>query len=304
MGEYNKSAIIKYTRKALNMTQEELAEFICEPTTLARYESGKIDPTDDKFLRLMKKMGERGDIFVSPIETNLLELDWEIEQLSNAVEQQEWNVVEKIKQKLTSNRHFSLDYPENKQYLKRIEVILQYHYKKIDETEAIKQLIEAWEYTCPQYPPKHFPINRVYRETELLILHNIGIFYKIMKDYKKAYAIYERLDNYFDRPDMINDYKSTCRIYLGYSNTLGQMGKHEESIEVCFKAIKKALLDNRVNLLYNFYYNIGWNLVSLKNPNKMKEAKLYIWLAYQLCQNYPEDKDNLSKIKELYEKLD
>ena len=139
MGEYNKSLMIKYTRKALGMTQEELAEFICEPTTLARYESGKIDPTDDKFLRLMKKMGEHGDIFVSPIETNLLELDWEMEQLSNAVEQQEWNVVEKIKQKLTSNRHFSLDYPENKQYLKRIEVILQYHYKKIDET--IKNIV-------------------------------------------------------------------------------------------------------------------------------------------------------------------
>ena len=130
MGEYNKSAIIKYTRKALNITQEELAEFICEPTTLARYESGKIDPTDDKFLRLMKKMGECGDIFVSPIETSLLEIEWDMEQLSNAVEQQKWNVVEKIKQQLTSNSHFSLEYAENKQYLKRIEVILQYHSKK------------------------------------------------------------------------------------------------------------------------------------------------------------------------------
>ena len=58
MGEYSKSAIIKYTRKALGMTQEELSEFICDPVTLARYESGKIDPTDEKFLCLMEKMGE------------------------------------------------------------------------------------------------------------------------------------------------------------------------------------------------------------------------------------------------------
>ncbi len=128
MGAYNKSAIIKYARKALGMTQEELAEFICEPTTLARYESGKIDPTDDKFLRLMKKMGECGDIFVSPIEISLLEIEWNMEQLSNAVEQQEWNVVEKIKQQLTSNSHFSLDYPENKENLSKIKEL----YEKLD----------------------------------------------------------------------------------------------------------------------------------------------------------------------------
>lgn len=59
MGEYSKSAIIKYTRKSLGITQEELSESVCDPVTLSRYESGKIDPSDSKFLRLMEKMGER-----------------------------------------------------------------------------------------------------------------------------------------------------------------------------------------------------------------------------------------------------
>ena len=60
MGEYSKSAIIKYTRKSLGITQEELSESVCDPVTLSRYESGKIDPSDSKFLRLMEKMGEKG----------------------------------------------------------------------------------------------------------------------------------------------------------------------------------------------------------------------------------------------------
>lgn len=58
MGEYSKSAIIKYTRKSLGITQEELSESVCDPVTLSRYESGKIDPSDSKFLRLMEKMGK------------------------------------------------------------------------------------------------------------------------------------------------------------------------------------------------------------------------------------------------------
>ena len=34
MGEYSKAAVIKYTRKATGMTQEELSEGICEPLSL------------------------------------------------------------------------------------------------------------------------------------------------------------------------------------------------------------------------------------------------------------------------------
>lgn len=50
MGEYSKAAVIKYTRKAVGMTQEELSEGICEPVTLSRYENGQLNPSDDKFV--------------------------------------------------------------------------------------------------------------------------------------------------------------------------------------------------------------------------------------------------------------
>ena len=59
MGEYSKSAIIKYTRKSLGITQEELSESVCDPVTLSRYESGKIDPSDSNFLSLWKRWGKR-----------------------------------------------------------------------------------------------------------------------------------------------------------------------------------------------------------------------------------------------------
>lgn len=96
MGEYSKSAIIKYTRKALGMTQEELSEFICDPVTLAKYESGKIDPTDEKFLCLMEKMGEQGRVFLWPLETGLLDVESEIEQLKKLLN----NTIGKMQKKL------------------------------------------------------------------------------------------------------------------------------------------------------------------------------------------------------------
>lgn len=303
MGEYSKSAIIKYTRKSLGMTQEELSESICDPITLGRYENGKLDPTDDKFMRLMEKMGEQGSVFIWPLEESLLEVESEIEKLEKAVEQHNWENVEQIKSNLIKNENFNVEYPENRQYMKRIETLIQYERGNVDEEQVIEKLKEAWWYTCEHFQSEEFPINRIYRETEICILHDIVIFYKILGQYEKASIYYERLLKYFDRTDMVNDCKPLYLIYLGYSNVLGIMGEHEKSMELCFKAIRRGLMKNQMNYLYNFYYNIGCSLQRHGNREQQKMAKLYVWIAYQLCQAYPENKKNLEIIKERYDQL-
>lgn len=81
------------------------------------------------------------------------------------------------------------------------------------------------------------------------------------------------------------------------------MGEHEKSRELCFKAIQRGLMKNQMNYLYNFYYNIGYSLQKYGDgEEERKMAKLYIWIAYQLCQNYPENNRNLHIIKKTYEK--
>lgn len=303
MGEYSKSAIIKYTRKALGMTQEELSEFICDPVSIARYESGKINPTDEKFLRLMEKMGEKGSVFFFPLETCLVEIEKDIEELKKDVEQYKWEEAEKVCIRLRLNDKFNLGYPENKQYLKWAETLIKYRAGKLDLQQSIYELEEAWGYTCGRFSTKEFPLNRIYRETEIRILHDLAVFYKISGQYKEACDYYKRLLQYFENRDMVNDDKPVYVIYLGYSNVLGLMGEHEKSRELCFKAIQRGLMKNQMNYLYNFYYNIGYSLQKYGDgEEERKMAKLYIWIAYQLCQNYPENNRNLHIIKKTYEK--
>ena len=54
MGEYSKSAIIKYTRKSLGITQEELSESVCDPVTLSKYEMTLEGPYDFIFMDAAK----------------------------------------------------------------------------------------------------------------------------------------------------------------------------------------------------------------------------------------------------------
>ncbi|WP_455719998.1 helix-turn-helix domain-containing protein [Agathobacter sp.] len=303
MGEYSKSAIIKYTRKSLGITQEELSESVCDSVTLARYESGKIDPSDSKFLRLMEKMGEKGSTFIFPLETSLLEVEDEIEKLNKAIEQHDWEEAERIKRNLIQNNNFNLNYPENRQYLQWAETIIQYEQGMINERQVIDKLEKAWSYTCGNINIEEFNMNRIYRETEIMILHEIAIFNKLLGKLDKACVYYENLLKYFERADMVNDTKPIYLIYIGYSNVLGAMGEHEKSMEICFKAIKRGMAENKMNYLYNFYYNIGCSLQINGNDEEKHLAKLYIWIAYQLCQAYPENKRNLEIIKRRYEQI-
>lgn len=76
----------------------------------------------------------------------------------------------------------------------------------------------------------------------------------------KALRIYHRLDQYFKREDMVNDYKPRYLVYVGYSNILGLSGKYDESIAICKREIEFLREKGILNYLYNFYYNIGWNI--------------------------------------------
>ncbi len=86
MGEYSKAAVIKYTRKATGMTQEELSEGICEPVTISRYENGLLNPSDEKFVRLMQKMGENGNTCLFPLHCEMADLQKEMEKMMNLTE--------------------------------------------------------------------------------------------------------------------------------------------------------------------------------------------------------------------------
>jgi tetratricopeptide (TPR) repeat protein len=127
-------------------------------------------------------------------------------------------------------------------------------------------------------------MNRIYRETEIIILHEIAIFYKLLGKLDKACVFYENLIKYFERADMVNDTKPIYLIYIGYSNILGVMGEHEKSMEICFKAIKRGLAENKMNYLYNFYYNIGCSLQIKGNDEEKRLAKLYIWTAEEAIE--------------------
>ena len=60
MSNYNAGDMIKLTREAMGITQEELCDTICSVQTLSKIENGKVKVKKATYQQLMEKMGRNG----------------------------------------------------------------------------------------------------------------------------------------------------------------------------------------------------------------------------------------------------
>lgn len=311
MGEYNKSAVIKYTRQAKGLTQEELSEFICDPVTLSRYENGQLNPTDDKFFRLMQKMGERGDIYSFPVQCEMVGLQEKMQDLLLAIEKKNWSKVEEIKNRIEKEHYMSMEYPENRQYIGRVEIILKIRRGKISKKEAVEQFEELLKQTIAGYDKISGDIKMermILSETEVMLLYSIATYCIDINELEKAENIFKRLRKSFLQEDVIHNEKPRYLINTNYSDLLGLTGRYDESIDICKEEIQWLLENNKTNCLFNFYFNIGWVIKKkveegIETKDKLRQAKCYVWIAYQLAKNYPEYQEYLKTIQEFYNQI-
>lgn len=220
------------------MTQEELAENICDPVTLARYESGKLNPSDEKFYLLMQKMGMSGEKYAIPVQNAKTNHEVYMKNILYALEREDFIEVEKNINILKKEKTFSMDYAENKQYIERIELMLDYEIGKITDIEYIKSLETILKLTFKDYDEKYFPIHRVFTENEVLIISNIARQYAHMGKTELAIRLYYNLEDYFQTNIVINDYKPRYIELLSLSNLLGLSERYDESIEICKRGIQ------------------------------------------------------------------
>ncbi len=306
MGEHSKATILKYSRKSIGMTQEKLAENICDPVTLARYESGKLEPTDDKYKQLMQKMGMSGERYVLPIQDEMVE--HKMKNILYAFERKDFDFAREELKLLKTAEKFDVATPENRQYVQRIELNIAYRKGEINSGEMLTGLIDALKLTFPEYNEEHFHVYRVFTETEVLLINNIATRYWERGERELAIHLHENLEEYYQSGVVTNDYKPRYICLVSYSNYLGLSGYYDKSIEICKRGIGWLNLNGKVNYLFNFYYNIGWNIEKkidqgLENEDMIKMAQCYVWIATQLCEIYPESKKELEHTKKYYQKL-
>lgn len=308
MSEYNRGSVIRYYRKQKNMTQEELADGICDTYTLARYESGGVSPSEENFQKIMNKLGMSEETILFNLQTE----DANIAKVRNRLlwlfEKGDYQGAENEVKEIISKNQLPLMYVENRQFLYRIRLVVEQRCGKVSLDHYILSLENLLKESFKDYDSKKFVNKYFYTENELLILNNIANAYGEAGDYKTACRIFSSVIQQTEKVSCMDGYKPYYLLMLNYANILGLHRQYDESIEMCRKGISWLLKWEKGNYLYNFIYNIGWNYIEkskeLSGEESLRLRKiglLYVWEAYELCELYPERKENLNYIKQYFE---
>lgn len=285
MANYRAGDMIRLTRKAVGLSQEELSDNICSVQTLSRIETGKVSVKREIYQQLMERMGRSGAKAYSALSVEEFELLDLMLKVGTAVYRHEYEEAEGYLQQLKAGLDIS-DVGINFQYVKRIETIIDFRLKRISKECFLQELEQVIGLTIPDYKEL---LDLVYPFTgeEVQLLMNIATAYHEFENYEMAV----RIDGMLLR--------SLASGYMGVQNAVqlellltnnkaqeyGGLGEHEKAIALSRDAIQKAKANKMVTILPNCYTEIAWNMIEQIEEGERDRAELDICKRY-LRQGY------------------
>lgn len=295
--------IIRSRRKVLGMSQEDLADGICDPVSVSRIEQGKVAPKKQVYQKLLARVGMTGDRYESTIQVERPELLAEADKactLMTLVRNEEAEeILNALEGKMEGRDKFSM------QYVKSMKAAALYNQGKITAQEHSKLQEEALYLTVPRVGLEKmaewsFSLQEA-RTTNLLTAS-----YDKDGRREEGIALLEILKRQYEEKPFPLDYYVACYEVTMWTlgNLLGNAGKYEEAIEAAEKGVRLGLNAERGAILLSALYDIGWDMEQLweKGAYTKKESLPYVKASYALRQLF-ETQESCEFIKEHVKKL-
>ncbi len=285
MGVYQIGEVIKRTRESLSITQEELSSGICSVRTLSRIETGKNTPNRTTFEALMEKMGKEGKRYLPFIRSNDIENYIRREEIEQLIHIHNYKQAEP--KLLELKRNLNQEEPVNRQYILRIQALIDKNLNRINIIEERHQLAEALRCTIVDYKEGTIP-NSFFSRQEILILCNIAGSYYEENNFQKSVELLRDLQNYFENVsiDIKERSKSERLVLSNLGQALWHYGEKEESLKVIEKAIPLAIMGDNAGSLSTLLYDLAYGERGLgKNEVCCKERLLEAYYVAEGCQH-------------------
>lgn len=229
--------LLRRTRIALKMSQEEVCEGICEQETLSRIENGKRKPHRKTIQELLERVDQKRNL----VETVIMTEDYEVLELKQTYEN--WKIrndKEKI-QEISGLLRKNINYDEaTEKYIIKMKVVEAYEEGKLSAEVAIDKLLEL---VPKAFFDKKFIQQCKLTATEANILNEIALLYQRLSQYEKADEIYKKVLRYYEGESIrFVFHAQQWKIHLlNYAKNLEQMGKLKEVTDISRELIAKML---------------------------------------------------------------
>lgn len=234
---YLYSEVFAQERKRRNLSQEKLADALeIDQKTISRIESGKYKPKTGTLKKLREYLEVERDVCTTRIvvdDFKLLEMEREIAKLTSERcigDAQELYGILKAK--------LSMCYKENQQYVRYMDTLFSRQLNEITCEEAIEACIEAICITRKNIDLEQLD-RYIFNRLEIFILNTITRYYRQIGNNKKVLKILEGLKSSFQKSkvDLKYYYPSVASIYESMADVYEEIGKYDDSIKECERAI-------------------------------------------------------------------
>ena len=279
MSSYNIGQIIKLTREAMRISQEELSDGVCSVQTLSRIENGKVKVKRTTYQLLMEKMGRDGTKNYSVLSTeNFAVLDTMVE-VNNLLFRHEY---EEAETKLALlKRNLSMKEEINYVFVRECEIIIEAALYRLSAEEQLEELEKLIALSIPDYKIFLYGVYPFFHE-EIMLLMNIGHAYADLGNRKMAIDIYYMLIRSMNTGYMRKD--DTVQIIVMLISSVarlwGGLGQRDRAIRMSWNAIHKAKEHGLYTVLSNCYGEIAWNMMKQIENGERAESET------ELCKQY------------------
>lgn len=157
--------LIRKTRIAKGITQEELSDGICAQESLARIEKGR-SPRDKKMYEIMEKMNRKKERICSVISAEKYECLEIKRKVAGSIHHLEFDEAEQFLKKLEGMLDTRIE--ENYQYMEAERIKVLYQKGKMDWRTCVKRLEELLDLTLDWKNKKEIPVGITAEENSIL----------------------------------------------------------------------------------------------------------------------------------------
>ncbi|MCA0150441.1 helix-turn-helix transcriptional regulator [Rossellomorea vietnamensis] len=241
---------IRELRKAVGLTQGDLAENICTQALISRIEKGDIYPSATALYQISNRLGVDVNYFFEIGTTPRLDYINEVErQLTRLRVDQRFQEMMEIVKTEEKNPLFFKD-NEKLQLLLWHKSIYFFEVEKESET-ALTILNEAYNLTANQ--------KKAMTEREMEILITFGIWETQLGDHQKALDYYQKVEVAINPAEQLQDKSIKTRLLYNIARVLTRTEHYESSTDYCLKAIHWCIDEELLWGLGESYYQIGFN---------------------------------------------
>lgn len=271
MGNYNVGDMIRLSRIANGMTQEELSEGVCSVETLSRIENGKHKVKSDTYRQLMEKMYQITEKNYAVCVSRDMELIEEREYFEDAMAKHDFLKADIYMARM---KEIAGEDVSTQRYIRRESAFLDYYLQRMTAEQLVAELEQLAEEVVPWY--KQFLDSEVvypFREQEITLLKRLAVAYGRIDEHPKSIKICEMLLCSLREGYMAEWEIEELSIVANLSKYYGAVGEYCKSMEFCEYVLPKVRKYANAPIMTFVLGEMAWNMNEMIESGMEGEEK-------------------------------